>query len=62
MDHPLSICGYETNLLIAFNRFIKTQFDHNKNQSLSFKPIEPFSPRKTFPHSTDEGTMPAFLG
>ncbi len=59
--HPLSILGYETNLLIPFNRLIKTQFDHNTKQCLSFKPIEQLH-IKTIPQSTNKDIESALLG
>lgn len=58
---PLSILGYETHFLIAFNRLIKTQIDHNTKQCLSFKSIEQLH-IKTIPQSTNEDIASALLG
>ena len=58
---PLRIKGYETHFLIAFNRLIKTQFDHNIKQCLSFKPIKQLF-IKTISQSTNEDIASALLG
>ncbi len=58
---PLSILGYETHFLIAFNRLIKTQIDHSTKQCLSFKSIEQLH-IKTIPQSTNEDIASALLG
>ena len=60
--HPLSINGYETHFLVAFNRFIKTEFDQITKQSLSFTHIIPFIANKILPQSSDGEPASPLLG
>ena len=60
--HPLSINGYETHFLVAFNRRIKIEFDYNTQKSLSFTHNIPFIVNKTMPQSTDDDPASPLLG
>jgi hypothetical protein len=62
LNTPLSIRGYQTPFLIAFNRLTKIKFDQNKKQCVAFKPIEQFRSIKTIPQSKNEDIASTLLG